>query len=397
MGRDRELSSLSAFFDRDGSVRGPIAIALEGDAGIGKSTLWRDRGRGRARARLARALLAARGVRARARPRRPRRPLRRRARRGPADADAAAAPGARSGAADRGRGRAPRRPAGARRRRPQRARAPRRGRPRRRDRRPAVARRVVRDRARVRAAASAATRSSGSCGRGGSARPEQSTAVAEALDPDRIERIDVGPLSVGAIHRILHDRLSRPAPRPTLLRLHEASARQSVLCARARAGTRRRGLGARPDAAAAGARAARRARLRPARRLRAATREALALASADARLTPAQLGAGGIERDALDPALDERVIELARRHDSVHAPAARLGALPGTGRGRAPRIHRRLAGLVGRPARPGAASRALRRHGRTPSSPPRSSRRPRPPPTRGRRSPQPSSPSTRSA
>ena len=47
--------------------------------------------------------------------------------------------------------------------------------------------------------------------------------VEDALDPDRIERVRVGPLSVGAIHRILHSRLSRAVPRPTLFRLHEVS------------------------------------------------------------------------------------------------------------------------------------------------------------------------------
>ena len=51
VGRDVEIGALSAFLDRRGAVRGPIAIALEGDAGIGKSTLWRAaveeaRGRG---------------------------------------------------------------------------------------------------------------------------------------------------------------------------------------------------------------------------------------------------------------------------------------------------------------------------------------------------------------
>jgi len=54
--------------------------------------------------------------------------------------------------------------------------------------------------------------------------PEQSPAVEDALDGDRVERIRVGPLSVGAIQQILHDRLAHPATRPTLLRLHEVSA-----------------------------------------------------------------------------------------------------------------------------------------------------------------------------
>ena len=56
-------------------------------------------------------------------------------------------------------------------------------------------------------------------GEGGLASPVES-----ALDPDRIDRVAVGPLSVGAIHRILDGRLGRTVARPTLLRLHEVSA-----------------------------------------------------------------------------------------------------------------------------------------------------------------------------
>jgi DNA-binding CsgD family transcriptional regulator len=38
------------------------------------------------------------------------------------------------------------------------------------------------------------------------------------------ERLQVGPLSVGAVHRLLRDRLGRSFPRQTLLRIHEQSA-----------------------------------------------------------------------------------------------------------------------------------------------------------------------------
>jgi predicted ATPase len=41
VGRDEELSALRAFLDRRAIGEGPFAIALEGEAGIGKSTLWR--------------------------------------------------------------------------------------------------------------------------------------------------------------------------------------------------------------------------------------------------------------------------------------------------------------------------------------------------------------------
>jgi hypothetical protein len=40
IGRDEDLRSLYAFLDRPVAARGPVAIALEGEAGIGKSTLW---------------------------------------------------------------------------------------------------------------------------------------------------------------------------------------------------------------------------------------------------------------------------------------------------------------------------------------------------------------------
>ena len=38
-----------------------------------------------------------------------------------------------------------------------------------------------------------------------------------------VERLRIGPLSVGALHRLLHDRFSRPFARQTLLRVHEQS------------------------------------------------------------------------------------------------------------------------------------------------------------------------------
>ena len=40
---------------------------------------------------------------------------------------------------------------------------------------------------------------------------------------ERVRRLPVGPLSVGALHRLLHDRLDRPFARQTLLRIHERS------------------------------------------------------------------------------------------------------------------------------------------------------------------------------
>jgi DNA-binding CsgD family transcriptional regulator len=55
---------------------------------------------------------------------------------------------------------------------------------------------------------------------GGQQAPSE---LERALGPERVERLTVGPLSVGAIHRLLRDRLDRPFARQTLLRIHERS------------------------------------------------------------------------------------------------------------------------------------------------------------------------------
>ncbi len=54
---------------------------------------------------------------------------------------------------------------------------------------------------------------------GGSVRSE----LEGALSPERVRSLPVGPLSVGALHRLLRDRIDRPLARQTLLRVHERS------------------------------------------------------------------------------------------------------------------------------------------------------------------------------
>jgi len=49
------------------------------------------------------------------------------------------------------------------------------------------------------------------------------SALEEALPADRAVRLDLGPLSVGALHRMLRDRLDRTFARQTLVRIHELS------------------------------------------------------------------------------------------------------------------------------------------------------------------------------
>ena len=51
----------------------------------------------------------------------------------------------------------------------------------------------------------------------------QASQLERALAPERVQRLPVGPLSAGALHRVLRDRLGRPFARQTLLRIHERS------------------------------------------------------------------------------------------------------------------------------------------------------------------------------
>ena len=136
-------------------------------------------------------------------------------------------------------------------------------------------------------------------------------AVEEALEPDAIERLRVGALSIGAIRTLLQRRLGRPFARPTLRRLHEISGgnpfyalelARELDSARATVDslepfpvpeTLERLVGAR----LAG--------------LRGPTHEALLLVAAHGRPSPALLGAAGISPNALDPALAAQVVELS--------------------------------------------------------------------------------------
>ena len=171
----------------------------------------------------------------------------------------------------------------------------------------------------------------------------------DALEPDAVHRLQVGSLSVGAIHRIVVSRFGRPVSRPTLMRLHEVSAGNPFYALEL--------------ARALGEDDGRRDPTLPlpvperleellAARLEAftgATREALVLASAGARLTPAQLRAAGIGADALDPALAERILELADGAVEFAHPLLASVFLQGLTPDERRRAHRRLAELAEEP------------------------------------------------
>jgi hypothetical protein len=56
-----------------------------------------------------------------------------------------------------------------------------------------------------------------------SCRVERETAVGESLAGEQLLRIELGPLSVGALFRVIRERLGRSVPLPLLMKIHQAA------------------------------------------------------------------------------------------------------------------------------------------------------------------------------
>ncbi len=136
-------------------------------------------------------------------------------------------------------------------------------------------------------------------------------AVEEALEPDAVERLRVGPLSIGAIHTLLQRRLGRPFARPTLRRLHEISGGNPFYALELARGLD--SAGSTVDSLEPFPVPETLERLVGARLagLRGATHEALLLVAAHGRPSPALLGAAEISPKALEPAFAAQVVELS--------------------------------------------------------------------------------------
>ena len=127
-----------------------------------------------------------------------------------------------------------------------------------------------------------------------------------ALEAESVQRLPIGPLSVGALHRFLRDRLGRPFARQTLLRIHETSGGNPFFALELA-----RALGAdvdplQPLPVPETLEDLVRARLSG---LPAPTREALELASALGAPSVSLLERAGIAPDALEAAIGAHIIE----------------------------------------------------------------------------------------
>jgi DNA-binding CsgD family transcriptional regulator len=135
-----------------------------------------------------------------------------------------------------------------------------------------------------------------------------------AIEADRVERLPVGPLSLGATHRLLQVRLGHTFSRPTLLRVHEVSGGNpfyALELARVLLGTDVDPM--QPLRIPETLEGLVRARLDG---LPPTTRHALLLASAVGRPSAELLAGVGITEDVLEPALDAHVIE--RSEGTIH-------------------------------------------------------------------------------
>jgi DNA-binding CsgD family transcriptional regulator len=173
--------------------------------------------------------------------------------------------------------------------------------------------------------------------------------VEEAIDAESVERLRLGPLSMGANQRLLQARLGRTLSRPALLRLHEASGGNPFYALElARALNTEQGTSNPTEPLPVPETLERLLRGRLSG-LPEETRAALLLVSAVGRPTRALLRATGVSEDALEPAFAahaiERTGEVIRFLHPLLASVLYQG-LPAEDRRR---THRLLAGVVDDP------------------------------------------------
>jgi DNA-binding CsgD family transcriptional regulator len=154
-------------------------------------------------------------------------------------------------------------------------------------------------------------------------------------------RLAVGPMSIGAVHRLLHARLGLVLPRPALRRVHEASRGNPFYALEL-------GRGAQPET---GEPPPVPEQLRDLVLVRldalpAATTDALAVTAALARPTLGLLAGAGAGEEALRPALAGRVLELDGERIRFAHPLLAAGAYERLDELSRRALHRRLADLV---------------------------------------------------
>ncbi len=185
----------------------------------------------------------------------------------------------------------------------------------------------------------------------GTVRRERGGAVAleldRALGDTVLQRVALGPLSLGALHRLVGERLSLALPRPALVRLHEASRGNPFLALELARELQRRRLELAPGQPLPLPDDLRELLSRRVARLPASARQALLVAAALASPTVELVEAAGEDAEpALERAARAGVVELdGDRVRFAHPLLASVCYADATPRRRTV-VHRRLARIV---------------------------------------------------
>jgi DNA-binding CsgD family transcriptional regulator len=131
----------------------------------------------------------------------------------------------------------------------------------------------------------------------------------QAIEAVRVERLRIGSLSIGAIHRLLQDRLGRAFPRAALLLLHETSGGNPFYALELARAADAEGVATDPAKLIRIPDSLERLIRNRLSDLSPVTREALSLVAVGGRCSPAMLPAAGVEESALRPAFAAGVIE----------------------------------------------------------------------------------------
>lgn len=136
-----------------------------------------------------------------------------------------------------------------------------------------------------------------------------SRGVDQAIDGLRVERVHVGPLSIGAIQGLLQARLDCSFPRPTLIRLHEMSGGNPFYALELARALEAEDAERDPTQPLHVPESLERLMAGRLGDLDAASRVALSLVAAGGRASPAILGEAGLSADSLAPAVAAGLIE----------------------------------------------------------------------------------------
>jgi DNA-binding CsgD family transcriptional regulator len=173
----------------------------------------------------------------------------------------------------------------------------------------------------------------------------QPSGLERAMDAERVQRVPVGPLSIGALHRFLRNRLGRAFARQTLLRIHEQSGGNPFFALElARVLDREIDL-LEPLRVPATLEDLVSARISG---LPAPTREALALAAALGTASVSLLERAGVAAESLEPAFATQVIERDGETIRFTHPLLSSVLYQNLGADRR-KVHERIAGVVEEP------------------------------------------------